>query len=394
MYNLVNKIVEENTKQVIEWRRHFHQHPELSFEEFETSEYIIDELKKMGYDVRTHIGGTGVVATFDTGKKGPVIAFRADIDALPILEESGLEFESQKAGVMHACGHDCHAAILLGTAKVISQMENKFCGIIKFIFQPGEEANGGAKCVINDGALKNPDVESIFALHMMPDLPTGTIAIKPGYLSATDDEFIIKVHGKGAHSSEPQLGINAIILAAHIITSLESILNNNISPFDAATFSICQITGGDAVNVIPDYLEMKGMIRCIEKHNKEIIRSKMKKIVESTASSMDGKGEITFIPGFPSVNNDSYLTKVVVNSAEEVLKNKDDVIMINRPHMGSEDFAYFQEEIPGAMFMLGCAQEDCLTGALHSSELNINENALPNGVKIFVNIALSLCGIK
>lgn len=394
MYNLVNEIVEENTKQVIEWRRHFHQHPELSFEEFETSEYIIDELKKMGYDVRTHIGGTGVVATFDTGKKGPVIAFRADIDALPILEESGLAFESQRAGVMHACGHDCHTAILLGTAKVISQMKNKFCGIIKFIFQPGEEANGGAKCVINDGALKNPDVESIFALHMMPDLPTGTIGIKPGYLSATDDEFIIKVHGKGAHSSEPQFGVNAITIAAHIITSLESILNNNISPFDAATFSICQITGGDAINVIPDYLEMKGMIRCIEKHNKETIRSKMKKIVESTASSMDGEGEITFIPGFPSVNNDSYLTKVVINSAEQVLKNSDDVIMINRPHMGSEDFAYFQEEIPGAMFMLGCAQEGCLTGALHSSELNINENALPNGIKIFVNIALSLCGIK
>lgn len=394
MYDYINKLVKDNMDEVIQWRRHIHKHPELSFEEFDTAEFIANELTKMGYEIKTHIGGTGVMATLDTGKEGPVIAFRSDIDALPILEESGLPFESERAGVMHACGHDCHISILLGTAKVISQMKDKFYGTIKFIFQPGEEANGGAKCVINDGALKNPDVEGIFALHMMPDLPTGTIGIKSGYLSATDDEFIIKVHGKGAHSSEPEMGVNAINIASHIVTSLDAVINNNISPFGVATFSICQITGGEAINVIPDYVEMKGMIRCIEKKNKEIIRAKMKKIVEHTAASMDGEGEITFIPGFPSVNNDSALTNIVIKEAEHVLESKDDVVIIGRPHMGSEDFAYYQEEIPGVMFMLGCAQEDCVTGTLHSSILNINEAALPNGINIFVNVAMSVCGIK
>ena len=394
MYDYINNLVKENMDEVIKWRRHIHQHPELSFEEFDTADFIVSKLTEMGYEVKTHIGGTGVMATFNTGKEGPVIAFRADIDALPILEESGLPFESEKAGVMHACGHDCHTAILLGTAKVISQMKDKFCGTIKFIFQPGEEANGGAKCVINDGALKNPDVDGIFALHMMPDLPTGTIGIKSGYLSATDDEVIIKVHGKGAHSSEPEMGVNAINIASHIVTSLGSVINNNISPFGVATFSICQITGGEAINVIPDYVEMKGMIRCIEKQNKEIIRAKMKKIVESTALSMDGEAEITFIPGFPSVNNDSALTNIVINEAAHILESEDDVIMIGRPHMGSEDFAYYQEEIPGVMFMLGCAQDDCVTGTLHSSILNVNEAALPNGINIFTNVAMSVCGIK
>lgn len=381
-----------NKEEVVALRRHFHENPELSFEEFETSDFIAEKLKEMGLEVSCHIGGTGVVATLDTGRPGPVIALRADMDALPIIEETGLPFESKHPGIMHACGHDCHMSILLGAAKAISLSKDRLKGTIKFIFQPGEEANGGAKCIINDGALKDPDVDGIFALHMMPDLPTGTIGIKSGFLSATDDEFYIKVYGHGAHSSEPETGVNAIVIASQIVNGLMSILGTSISPYDIATFSICKIKGGDAINVIPDYVEMSGMIRCVEKKNKLIIRDKMRSISENIASSVGGKAEVDFIDGFPSVNNDSKLTEIVIRSAAQVLPSEGGVIMIDRPHLGSEDFSYYQEVIPGVMFMLGCAQYDCETGSLHSSILNVNEDALEYGINIFTIIVNTMCG--
>lgn len=388
----IEQLIEEQLDTVIRWRRHFHQFPELSFEEFDTADFIAEELETMGYEVKRNIGGTGVCASFKSKSPGPVIAFRADMDALPILEETGLDFESDRSGIMHACGHDAHIAILLGTAQVVKKIQDDLCGTIKFIFQPGEEANGGAKCVIHDGILKNPDVEGIFGLHMIPELPAGSIGIKSGYLSATDDEFIIKVHGKGAHSSEPETGVNAIVIAGHVVTALESILSHTINPFGVATLSICQISGGEAINVIPDLVEMKGMLRCIEKSDKIRVREKMSNIVQLTAQALGGEGKVEFIPGFPSVNNDQALTRITVNAAKNVVKRETDIFQIERPHMGSEDFAYYQEEVPGVMFMLGCAQEDVNTGTLHSPVLNINERALPYGIGIFVNIALEICG--
>jgi amidohydrolase len=390
---MLGEIIKKNMDSVIEFRRHFHQYPELSFEEFETSEYIAEKLTTMGYKVKSKVGGTGVVAILETGIEGPVIAFRADMDALPIFEESGLLYESKRVGVMHACGHDGHMSILLGLALLISEIKDKLKGSIKLIFQPGEEANGGAKCIINDGVLKNPDVDGIFSLHMMPDLPTGCIGVKSGYLSATDDEFCIKVRGIGAHSSEPQTGINAIVIASQIVNALMSVLGSNISPYDIATFSICKISGGDAINVIPDYVEMSGMIRCIEKKNKKIIEEKMISISKSIAKGMGGIAEVEFIEGFPSVNNDSVLTKHVIDAAKSSLLSETDVILIDRPHLGSEDFAYYQEEIPGAMFMLGCKNSISETGSLHSAVLNIDEDSLEYGIRIFSNLVLNICGI-
>lgn len=382
----------QNQEKVVQWRRHFHQNPELSFEEFDTSDYIAARLQEMGYEVKRNIGGTGVIAELDTGRAGRHIAFRADMDALPILEETGLAFESEKAGLMHGCGHDGHMAVLLGTAMILRELRGELRGTIRFIFQPGEEANGGARCVINDGGLKKPDVEAIFGLHMMPDLPCGTIGIRAGHLSATDDEFVIRIHGKSAHSSEPEVGLNAIVVASHVITALDSVLSNNIGPFQVATFSICQIQGGEAINVIPDSAEMKGMIRCVEKSDKMKIRARMEAIVENTARAFGGEGEIEFIPGFPSVNNDAALTRLTIEAAERILAHKDDVYLIERPHLGSEDFAYYQEEVPGVMFMLGCAQEGTETGSLHSPILNINEDSFLHGVEIFAEIAAMMCG--
>lgn len=390
---MIDKLVKKYMPKIVELRRWFHQFPELSFEEFETSEFIAERLTELGYSVKTHIGGTGVMAVLDTGIQGPAIAFRADMDALPILEESGLDFDSKRVGVMHACGHDAHIAVLLGTAMVLMDIKKHLRGVIKLIFQPGEEANGGAKCIINSGALKNPDVESIFALHVMPDLPVGTIALKAGYMTATDDEFYIKVYGAGAHSSEPEVGINAITIASQIVTALSNLVGSSMSPFDVGTLSVCRISGGEAINVIPDYAEMSGMIRCVEMSNKLLLRDKTRSIAENTAKAFGGRAEIEFIEGFPSVNNDSRLTLSVIEAAERSLGGRDNIILLERPHLGSEDFAYYQEEIPGVIFMLGCRQQNSETGSLHSAVLNINEDSLEYGVSIFSNIAVDICGV-
>jgi amidohydrolase len=389
---LTKELIRQYEPEFIQWRRHFHKNPELSFEEFETADFIASRLSEMGYSVERNIGGTGVIGVLDTGKPGPVIAFRADMDALPLIEATGLPFESIKCGVMHGCGHDAHMAAALGTAKILSLAKEEFKGCIKMIFQPGEEANGGAKCVINDGALKAPDVEAVFALHIIPELETGKIGVKDGYLSATDDEVTIRVYGISSHSSAPEGGVNAIMIAANILTALQSIQTNCISPHDVATFSVCRIRGGEAINVLPDYVEMSGMVRCIKKENKLIFREKIESISRNIAAAMGGKAEIDVIDGFPAVNNDTKLTNIVTDAASEALDSPEHVILIDHPHLGSEDFSYYQEEIPGAIFMLGAGVAGEDRGALHSTTLNINEASIAYGVRVFVNIAIKMCG--
>lgn len=384
----IDELCERFYRNAVEYRRQFHKYPELSFEEFETARFIARKLTEMGYQVRERVGGTGVIATLDTGREGPSIAFRADMDALPILEESGLDFASARAGIMHACGHDVHMAVNLAVAQIMIGLKDDLCGVIRFVFQPGEEANGGARCMIHDGALENPVVDKIFALHVIPELAAGQIAVKSGYMSATDDEFHIRVYGKSAHSSQPQTGVNAIVVASQIVNSLMSLLGLVIDPFDVATFSICKISGGEAVNVIPEYAELSGMIRCVEKRDKEILRRQIQRIAVNIAESMGAHAELEIIEGYPAVFNDPALTETVIEVASDALSSKEDIIILERPHLGSEDFAYFQEKIPGLIFMLGCRQDDRETGTLHSNHLNINEECIIHGMKMFVHIAI------
>ena len=287
--------------QAVAWRRHLHSHPELSFEEFETASFVAEHLESMGYSVRRNVGGTGVMGTLETGRPGPVVAFRADIDALPVLEQTGLPFASVRSGVMHACGHDIHTSVLLGTAAILAELRSRLCGTIKLIFQPGEEANGGARCVIEDGVLRAPEVEAVFALHVLPDLPAGMVGLREGYLSATDDELLIRVNGVSAHSSTPQEGVNAITVAAHILTALESIESSAISPFEVATCSICKIQGGETNNIIPDHAELRGMLRCLDKNTKALYRERIQRICTGTAQALGAEVEVEFTAGFPAV---------------------------------------------------------------------------------------------
>jgi len=465
---------------VIGWRRHLHEYPELSFAETATSVYIADRLEEIGCDVMRNVGGTGVVGMLDSGQPGPVIAFRADMDALPITEDTGLPYASKNPGIMHACGHDAHMAIVLGLAQVLAQCTNLIKGAVKFIFQPGEEANGGARRMIEAGALSRfilynatrvllnvsatapptidapsrvmcdadapaspasdaptrvtcnadaiaspavndpthvicdadaptspavgastcviggadapvpPAVDAIFALHMNPFLPYGVIATRDGYMTATDDEIKIRVTGKSAHSSTPEDGVNAVLIAANIITALQNIRSSQISPFDVATFSICTIKGGEAMNVIPDSVEMSGMLRCVEKKNILICREKIQNICANTAQALGGEAIIEITEGFPSVFNDSKYTKLLRSSAANVMSKKN-IREMPRPLLGSEDFSYYLEQVPGVMFIISSKHKDGHGGSLHTPTLDICEDSLLLGVQIFASLALRLC---
>jgi amidohydrolase len=312
------------------------------------------------------------------------------MDALPISEELNEPFSSKNPGVMHACGHDAHMAIVLGLAKVLSNCLDEMCGAVKFIFQPGEEANGGARLMIDAGALENPHVDVIYALHMVPEIESGMIGVREGYMTATDDEVVIRVNGLSAHSSAPHDGVNAVTIAAHMITAMQTVLTESLSPHDVAVFSICTIKGGDALNIIPDCAEMTGMLRCVEKSKKQLLGERIRQICEGIAQAFGGKVEVDIKEGFPAVNNDKMYTGILVKCAEEVM-DPADIIMIQSPHMGSEDFSYYQEVIPGVIFMLGSKPSDGNGGSLHSPDLRICEDSLLTGVRIFAALAFRLC---
>jgi amidohydrolase len=388
MKDRIKELAKSVEAEVIAHRNHFHTYPEVSFKEVETSAYIKAELDK--YGIQYKAVSTSVIGRVKGQKAGKTVAFRADIDALAMQEKSDSPYRSKNDGVMHACGHDAHMAIVLGLAKALSCCVDELSGVFKFIFQPGEEANGGARCMIDAGVLENPAVDAIFALHMVPDLPSGTIGVRSGYMTATDDEFIIRVKGMSTHSSTPQEGVNAVLIAAHIITALQSIMSTQISPFDIATFSVCSMKGGEAENVIPDYAEMTGMLRCVEKQNKLILRESMQKICINTGLAMGGSAEAEFTEGFPAVYNDEKHTEILAESAAAVL-GEAAVIRIQQPHMGSEDFSYYQEQIPGVIFMLGSKPKEGHTGSLHSPTFNICEDSLLTGVKVFASLAFDLC---
>ncbi|WGX94546.1 M20 family metallopeptidase [Nocardioides sp. L-11A] len=373
-------------------RRSIHQHPELSFEEHRTARLIREHLDRIGLPYRAGVAGTGVVATLDTGRPGPVTAFRADLDALPITEDTDQPFRSTVAGVMHACGHDMHTGILLGLAELLAAEAAALTGTIVFVFQPGEEANGGAQRVIDAGGLSDAGVERIFALHVVPELPTGSIALRDGALTATDDEFEISVAGREAHSSQPELGVNALSVAARLVTALDG-LCATLSPFSVATLNVASVHGGEAINVIPGDAEVRGMLRCVESADKLLLRERLITTAEAVAASMGAQATVRIVEGFPPVVNDPDLTATVRVAAREVLDPGAQIIELERPHLGSEDFAYYQQAVPGAMFMLGCERSGATGGGLHTPTFDPDEGALAVGLAVFSAIAHRVNGV-
>ncbi|GGI57654.1 amidohydrolase [Winogradskyella haliclonae] len=386
---------------LIEWRRDFHQNPELSNREFKTAEKIAKHLKSLGLDVETNIAKTGVVGILKGNNPGKVIAIRADIDALPVTERNDLPFKSEvkttflntETGVMHACGHDTHTAILMATAEVFSKHKDKINGTIKFIFQPAEEGpppgeEGGAKLMIKEGVLDNPKVDAIFGLHINSQTPVGVIKYKTGGIMASVERFVINVEGKQTHGSQPWSGVDPILISAKIIDGLQTIISREARLTDeAAVITVGKITSGTRFNIIPESAEMIGTVRTLDPKMRAMIERRMKEMVETIAKAYGGEATITFQNNTSITYNDEALTAQILPSIQKVAGEEN--VQIMKATTGGEDFSYFQEKVPGVYFFLGgMTPGNTESFPHHTPDFQIDESGLLLGVKAFTQITL------
>jgi amidohydrolase len=362
---------------VVSFRRHLHAHPELSYQEYNTAKFIAKQLLSFGIQVHEGIAGTGVVAIIE-GKNPTkkIIALRADIDALPIQEINSKEYKSTNKGVMHACGHDVHTASLLGTAKILNQIKSQFEGSVKLIFQPGEEKNpGGASIMIKEGVLENPAPSAILGQHVFPLLPVGKIGFREGKYMASSDEIYLRVVGKGGHGATPELTIDPVVIASHIIIALQQIISRNASPKHPTVLTFGKITADGATNIIPDEVNIAGTFRALDERWREEGLRKIKKMAESIAEGMGGECEVDIHHGYPCLENDPMLTRSIKQAAEEYV-GEENVVDIDLT-LGSEDFAYYSQVIPASFYRLGTRNESKgITSYVHTPTFDIDEDAL------------------
>lgn len=369
-----------------QWRRRFHARPELSFEERETAAAIAGELRRLGLKVRTQVGGTGVVGLLQ-GKGGPCLALRADMDALPVAEENDCTYRSRKPGIMHACGHDAHCAILLGAAKILSSRRQELRGPVKFIFQPGEETPpGGALGMIADGVMENPKVEAIFGLHMDSALPYGRIGLRTGPMMAASDNFKILVKGRGGHAARPHNCLDPVLTAARIVCALQSIVSRRVDPAQPAVVTVGRIAGGSKHNIIPETVFLEGTARSIDPHTTRLMPRWIKEIAVGTARADGLTVEVEYDRGYPVLSNDpkmvAYARRVV-----EALFGRPAAVEIKQPLMGGEDFAYYLQKAPGAFLRLGSSSGPETSYPWHHPKFDIDERALMIGCKLIAALA-------
>jgi amidohydrolase len=363
-------------------RRDFHAHPELGFQEVRTAGIVAKELTALGLEVHTGVGGTGVVALLEGDKPGPVVLVRADMDALPIHEETGAAYASQNPGVMHACGHDGHTAVLLTVAKMINFHRGELSGTVKFVFQPAEEGMGGAEKMIEDCVLENPKVDVALALHVWNEKPVGWFGITGGPVMAGAEIFKIKVQGKGGHGAVPHLAVDPILAAAQIVSALQGIVARNVAPLQTAVVSVCTIHGGETFNVIPPAVEMTGTIRTFEPTVRTRVLERFEKTVHSIAEGMGCQAEIDLQLLTPATINHSEIA-VRVQAVARRLFPEADVETANYTTMGSEDFAFILEKVPGCFFFIGSANpEKGLDAGHHHPRFDFDEAALPRGAAL------------
>ncbi len=371
-------------------RRDFHMHPELGFREKRTSEIIARELTDLGLEVHSGIAETGVVALLKGGKPGPVLLIRADMDALPLQEETNAEYASIVPGVMHACGHDGHSAILLSVAKILRTHQGEMPGVVKFVFQPAEEGLGGAERMLIDGVLKNPVPDFTLALHLWNDKPVGWIGISQGASMAGAEIFKIKIRGKGGHGAAPHLAVDPILASAQIINALQSITSRNIPPLKSAVVSVCTINGGEAFNIIPQEVLLAGTIRTFDLEVRDKVLERFEVIVYGMAETMGCQAEIELNRLTPAVINNSGITDRIIKIAQTLYPSAD-VENNNYITMGSEDMAFMMELVPGCFFFIGSANSEKKLDASHHHPLfDFDEEALPQAVAIMTASAMDL----
>ena len=379
-------------EQVIKWRRDLHRIPETRLDTPKTREYLESVLDELEIDYRSGLAKNGIVATIlkDSPKDYKTFAIRADIDGLEIKEETGLDFSSEHEGKMHSCGHDGHMAIALGAAKIYKDNFDKINGNIKIIFQPGEEGPGGAKKMIEEGALKDPEVDAIIGLHLgsiFSDLKPGQIAYRKGSTMACLDDFNLTVKGKGGHGAMPDTTIDPVAISASIIENFQTLISREISPVKPGVISVCKIHGGQAYNVIPEKVELEGTARFIHEDERHKISKRMEEVAKKIAEARNGQVRFEYNYGYPPLKNPVEFTEFFIDSAREII-SEDDLVELTEPVMGGEDMAYFLNEVPGTFFFISSPKKvDGEYYSHHNPKFDIDESVFWKGIALFVKTA-------
>lgn len=394
----VLKEAREIEKEIINWRRELHKIPELNLNLPKTSYYVQEKLKSFNIEFKTLVEGNAIVALIKGKDHGKTIALRGDMDALPIEEETGLSFSSIHKGCMHACGHDGHTAMLLGAAKILSENTDKFSGNVKLLFQPGEEYPGGAKPMIDEGAMENPKVDAVIGLHnglINEKIPSGSIAYRDGCMMASMDRFLIKVIGKGCHGAYPQLGIDPIIVSSEIVLALQKIISREINTNVPSILSVCRINGGFSQNIIPDIVELEGTVRATDVETRNFIARRIEEVVKGICLAARADYKLEYDYKYPPVMNDKEFNKIFVEAAKKILGEKE-IVEMPTPVMGGEDMAFFLEKAAGTFFFLANPKvyEDGKIYSHHSSKFDLDESYFYIGTALFVQTALDFLNKK
>lgn len=372
--------------ELIQWRRHLHMNPELSFQEVKTSQFVASKLREFGYEVQEGIAKTGVVAIKKGNTDGPTIGIRADMDALPIQDQKNAEYSSTVENVAHLCGHDAHTSILLGVAKILKNYDLEK-GIIKFIFQPAEEGFAGAKHMVEEGVLTNPAVDGIIALHVNPKVESGIISHCEGPATAYSDKFDLRIIGDGGHAAHPHLSIDSITIATTVVNTMQQIVSRTIEPLEPVVLTFGKIEGGFNHNIIAPEVKLSGTVRTLNPEVKEIVKDKMKSYLKHICEGMGAKYEFDYRDGYPAVYNDPELTPLITDTITTLLG--EDYLVYSKPTMGGEDFSFFTNEVPGVIFKIGTGNSEETQYPLHHPMFDLDENVLPVGVASLAELSIN-----
>lgn len=383
---LLKSLVDAEKDWIINLRRTLHRIPENGFQEFKTQRVIMETLDEIGIPYTTE--KTWVIGLIEGEHPGETVALRADMDALPLIEPDGCPFRSEHEGMMHACGHDAHVAMALGAAKVLYGLREYIHGKVKLLFQPAEETDGGAEPMVKAGAMENPHVDRVYGIHVMPHLPVGKIETRAGTLNASTDTVKITIRGKAGHGAYPDLGTDAIVCAAQVITALQTVVSRNVSPLQSAVLTIGVIEGGTAQNIICDEVRMRGTLRTANAELRAMMKQRIAAIAENIAQGMGCETEVNIIPGYAALVNDDAEAERVKRIAGRLL-GEENVVNKPAPSMGGEDFSFFSDCAPGAFFHVGCVSPEWMPAPpLHSRDFHIDENCLTIGTLMHVALVL------
>ena len=387
----LREVIDEILPGVVADRRDFHEHPELAHQEVRTAGVVADRLRAIGLDdIRTGIASTGVTGLIrgTAGPGGKTVLLRADMDALPIHELNEVEYRSRTDGVMHACGHDAHTAMLLAVTRLLMERRGEFAGTVKVLFQPAEEVPpGGAKPMIEAGVLEEPHVDAAFGLHIAQSDPVGTLSVRPGPAMAAADRFRIVIHGKGGHGAHPHDTIDPVLVGAQIVTALQSLVAREIDPIESGVVTVAAFLAGEAFNVIPETAELRGTVRTFTPANRDLLQERVGALVTGIAAAMRAEATVEYARGYPATVNDPELTELVRRACEATVGP--DKVLTGAPMMGAEDFSYFLEAVPGSFFFVGSKNpERGLVWGHHHPRFDLDEAAMAVGIEAMTRVAL------